>query len=89
MLKHSAYYPDAVAPPPSDRTHPDLRLASDHDAPVASPARALQLRAGQGLIPDSSWSVRRTVIIGVIFHLGVFSALGLAAGAALTQFGHP
>lgn len=89
MLKHRAHYLDAIAPAPSIQNQPDLRIANDHDAPVASPARALQLGIGHVFAQDSSWSVRRTVIIGVIFHLGVFSALGLAAGAALTQFGHP
>lgn len=87
MLKHRAHYLDAIAPAPSDLKRPDLRIANDHDAPVASPARTLQSEIDRVFAPGGRWSVRRTVTIGVMFHLGVFCALGMAAGAALTQFG--
>ena len=88
MLKQKAHYLDAIAPAPSAQKRPDLRIADDRDAPVASPVRALQSDIDGALASDSHWSVRRTVAIGVLFHLGVFSALGLAAGAALVQFAH-
>lgn len=88
MLKRKFDYLDAIAPAPvAVRKRPDLRVANDHDAPVASAARTLQSEVARVFAQESAWSVRRTVAIGVVFHLGVFCALGLAAGGALTQLG--
>ena len=92
MLKRKFDYLDAIAPlagkPAEAPTRPDLRIANDHDAPIASGARSLQSEIGRVFAQESAWSVRRTVAIGVVFHLGVFCALGLAAGGALSQFAH-
>jgi len=86
MLKRKVDYLDAIAPAPQARTRPELHVANDHDAPVASAARTLQSEIGRVFAQENTWSVRRTVAIGVVFHLGVFCALGLAAGGALSQF---
>ncbi|MFY8143334.1 MAG: hypothetical protein ACOVMT_05580 [Caulobacter sp.] len=86
MLQRKFDYLDAIASAPAARKRPELRVANDHDAPVTSAARTLQSELGRVFAQESSWSVRRTVAIGVVFHLGVFCALGLAAGGALSQF---
>lgn len=91
MLQRKFDYLDAIAPaakPAEVRPHPSLHVANDHDAPVASGARSLQSEIARVFAQESAWSVRRTVAIGVVFHLGVFCALGLAAGGALSQFAH-
>ncbi len=90
MLKRKFDYLDAIAPAPQSaaRQRPDLHVANDHDAPASSPARTLQSEIGRVFAQESKWSVRRTVALGVVFHLGVFCALGLAAGGALSQFPH-
>lgn len=84
MLKRKADYLDAIAPNP--RKPPALRLAHDADAPVQSAARGLQHDVARAFAQENSWSVRRTVAIGVVFHLGVFCALGLAASGAIGHF---
>ncbi len=66
----------------------DLRLANDNDAPAQSAARNLQQDIARAFAQEARWSVRRTVAIGVAFHVGVFCALALAAGGALTQLQH-
>lgn len=92
MLQRKFDYLDAIAPlaekAPEAPKRPDLRIANDHDAPIASGARTLQSEIGRVFAQENTWSVRRTVAIGVVFHLGVFCALGLAAGGALSQFAH-
>ncbi|ATC24707.1 hypothetical protein EIB18_09075 [Caulobacter vibrioides] len=88
MLQRKFDYLDAIAPAAAARKRPELRVANDHDAPVTSAARTLQSELGRVFAQESSWSVRRTVAIGVVFHLGIFCALGLAAGGALSQFAH-
>jgi hypothetical protein len=88
MLKRKFDYLDAIAPA-AEAKRPELRVANDHDAPVSSGARTLQSELGRVFAQESTWSVRRTVALGVVFHLGVFCALGLAAGGALAQFGQP
>lgn len=89
MLKRKFDYLDAIAPAPvAARKRPDLRVVNDDDAPVASAARTLQSEIARVFAQESAWSVRRTVAIGVVFHLGVFCALGLAAGGALSQLAH-
>ena len=86
MLKRKVDYLDAIAPAPNASKRPELHVANDHDAPVASAARTLQSEISRVFAQENTWSVRRTVAIGVVFHLGVFCALGLAAGGALSQF---
>lgn len=88
MLQRKFDYLDAIAPAAEAKKRPELRIANDHDAAVASGARTLQSELGRVFAQESTWSVRRTVAIGVVFHLGVFCALGLAAGGALSQFAH-
>ena len=88
MLQRKFDYLDAIAPAPQAAKRPDLRVANDHDAAVTSGARTLQSELGRVFAQENTWSVRRTVAIGVVFHLGVFCALGLAAGGALSQFAH-
>jgi hypothetical protein len=89
MLKHRSHYLDAIAPHPSasPRFEPRVvpRPANDQDTPVASAARVLQADIARAFSAKDGWSVGKTVAAGVIFHLGVFCALGLAAGAALAQ----
>ncbi len=87
MLQRKFDYLDAIAPLADVRPPTELRVANDHDAPVSSGARTLQSELGRVFAQESKWSVRRTVALGVVFHLGVFCALGLAAGGALAQFG--
>lgn len=88
MLKRKFDYLDAIAPAADTQGRPSLRIANDHDAPVSGGARSLQSELARVFAQESRWSVRRTVALGVVFHLGVFCALGLAAGGALTQFAH-
>ncbi|MBQ1561371.1 MULTISPECIES: hypothetical protein [Caulobacter] len=90
MLQRKVDYLDAIAPTPSKTAspRPQLHVANDHDAPAVSPARTLQSEIGRIFAQESKWSVRRTVALGAAFHLGVFCALGLAAGGALAQFPH-
>ena len=84
MLQRKVDYLDAIAPNP--RKRPDLRLANDNDAPVQSPAHSLQHEIGRVFAQESTWSVRRTVAIAIVFHVSVLVALGLAAsGAVLPQ----
>lgn len=89
MLKHRTHYLHAIAPRPgpTPRFEPRIvpRPANDQDTPVASAARALQSDLARAFAAKNGWSVGQTVAAGVIFHLGVFCALGLAAGAALAQ----
>jgi hypothetical protein len=90
MLKRKFDYLDAIAPAPHKAAapRPDLHVANDYDTPTDSPARTLQSEIGRVFAQESKWSVRRTVALGVAFHLGVFCALGLAAGGALAQLPH-
>lgn len=87
MLNRKFDYLDAIAPAAAAAKRPDLRVANDHDAPVAKGARTLQSELSRVFAQENSWSVRRTVAIGVVFHLAVFCSLGLAAGGALTMMG--
>jgi len=87
MLQRKVDYLDAIAPNPRTRPAlriaPTLRLANDNDAPVQSPAHGLQHDIARVFAQETTWSVRRTVAIGIVFHLGVFCALGLAASGAI------
>ena len=81
MQQRKVDYLDAIAP--NTRKRPALRLANDNDAPTPSAARGLQHDIARVFAQENTWSVRRTVAIGMVFHLGVFCALGLAAGVAI------
>lgn len=83
MLKRKVNDFHAIALTPMTQAHPGLRLANDNDRPVVSPARGLQQDIARVFAQEKTWSVRRTVAIGVAFHLSVFSALGLAAGGMI------
>ena len=83
MQQRKVDYLDAIAPNP--RPQPVLRLANDNDTPVQSAAHSLQHDIARVFAQESTWSVRRTVAIGIVFHLGVFCALGLAASGAIGQ----
>lgn len=89
MLKHRSHYLDAIVPkteaPRAFEPRVVPRPANDQDTPVASAARALQADIARAFAAKNGWSVGQTVAAGIIFHLGVFCALGLAAGAALAQ----
>ena len=85
MLQRKVDYLDAIAPQSRKRPAPSLHLANDNDAPVQSAARNLQHDIARVFAQETTWSVRRTVAIGVVFHLGVFCALGLAAGGAISM----
>jgi hypothetical protein len=89
MLKHRSHYLDAIAPRPNAASPFEPRVvprpANDQDTPVASAARVLQADIARAFAAKDGWSVRQTVAAGVVFHLGIFCALGLAAGAALAQ----
>jgi len=88
MLKRKVDYLDAIAPAPekaAGKPGPQLRLVQADDAPVESAARSLQSEIARVFAQENTWSVRRTVAIGVAFHAAVLCALGLAASGALTQ----
>lgn len=81
MQQRKVDYLDAISP--NTRKRPALRLANDNDAPVQSTAHSLQHDIARVFAQENTWSVRRTVAIGIVFHLGVFCALGLAASGAI------
>jgi hypothetical protein len=58
---------------------PELRLANENDVAVVGPARKLQDDLAQALTAESGWTVKRTVIVGVIFHAVILGSLALAA----------
>jgi len=64
---------------PAPRARPDLRLAVEGDVSVLGPARRLQNDLAHAFTADAAWSVKRTVIVGVVFHVVVLGLLALAA----------
>jgi hypothetical protein len=60
-----------------------LRLAAVGDISAASPARRLQAELAHAFAADAGWSVKRTVIVGLVFHAVILGALGVAAGNLL------
>ena len=64
---------------PAPRARPDLRLAVEGDVSVLGPARRLQNDLAHAFTADAAWSVKRTVIVGVVFHVVVLGSLALAA----------
>jgi hypothetical protein len=88
MLKRKVDYLDAIAPTPekaATKAGPQLRLVRPDDAPVESAARSLQSEIARVFAQETTWSVRRTVALGIGFHVAIFCALGLAATGAMTQ----
>lgn len=64
---------------PAPRARPDLRLANDSDVAVVGPARQLQNDLAQAMTAEAGWTVKRTVIAGVVFHAVILGSLALAA----------
>jgi hypothetical protein len=64
---------------PAPQARPDLRLANQSDVGVVGPARQLQNDLAQALAADAGWTVKRTVVVGVLFHAVVLGSLALAA----------
>lgn len=75
--------PSLAFPPP--RVRPAPRLADDSDVSVIGPARRLQDDLAHAFAADARWSVKRTVIVGLVFHVAVLGSLALAAGGLLPQ----
>lgn len=67
----------------SPQARPALRLATSAEVSVVSPARRLQADIAHAFAADDGWSVKRTVIVGLIFHAVVLGSLGLAASNLL------
>jgi hypothetical protein len=67
---------------------PDLRLARDGDVAVVGPARRLQNDLAHAFTPDAAWSVKRTVIVGAVFHAVVLGSLAMAASSLLPHLPH-
>lgn len=68
---------------PAPRARPSLRLARDGDVATLGPARRLQNDLAHAFTPDAAWSVKRTVIAGVVFHAVILGSLALAASNLL------
>jgi hypothetical protein len=80
-----------IAPAPSAREAapgPALRLATDDDVGVVGPARQLQRDLAKALASERGWTVRRTVVVGAVFHVAVLGSLVLAAGGMIPQLVH-
>ena len=69
----------AVIAFPAPRAGPSLRLATADDVSVIGPARRLQNDLAHAFTADAAWSVKRTVIAGIVFHAVVLGSLALAA----------
>jgi hypothetical protein len=70
---------DPIVAFPAPRARPDLRLANAHDVSVVGPARRLQNDLAHAFAADAGWSVKRTVIVGLVFHAVILGSLALAA----------
>lgn len=70
---------DHIVAFPASRARPQLRLASADDVSVVGPARRLQNDLARAFAADAGWSVKRTVIVGCVFHGVVLASLALAA----------
>ncbi|MBO9560819.1 MAG: hypothetical protein J7515_19820 [Caulobacter sp.] len=62
------------------RRRPALRLANESDVSVVGPARRLQKDLAHAFAADDGWSVKRTVVVGLVFHAVVLGSLVVAAG---------
>lgn len=69
--------PIVAHPAPRERTAP--RLANEDDVSVVGPARRLQHDLAQAFAAEAGWSVKRTVMVGLIFHAVILGSLALAA----------
>jgi hypothetical protein len=70
---------DYIVAFPAPRARPELRLANASDVSVVGPARRLQNDLAHAFAADDGWSVKRTVIVGLVFHAVVLGSLALAA----------
>jgi hypothetical protein len=70
---------DHIVAFPAPRARPELRLANASDVSVVGPARRLQNDLAHAFAADDGWSVKRTVIVGLVFHVVVLGSLALAA----------
>lgn len=68
---------------PAQSARPLLRLAGQGDAAVVGPARRLQNDLAHAFAAEAAWSVKRTVIAGVVFHAVILGSLALAASNLL------
>lgn len=66
--------------PAARGARPALRLANENDVSVVGPARRLQKDLAHAFAADDGWSVKRTVIVGLVFHAVVLGSLVVAAG---------
>lgn len=71
---------DHIVAFPASRSRPELRLANENDVSVVGPARRLQSDLAHAFAADAGWSVKRTVIVGCVFHAVILGSLALAAG---------
>lgn len=74
---------DHIAAFPAPRPRPEFRLADTNDVSVVGPARQLQNDLARAFAAQSGWSVKRTVIVGCVFHGVVLGSLAVAAGNLL------
>lgn len=68
---------------PAPQGRPQLRLVQEGDIGVVGPARRLQNDLAHAFTADAAWSVKRTVIAGVVFHAVILGSLALAASNLL------
>ena len=73
---------------PAPRARPNLELADDSHAAVASPARRLQADLAKAVAAQDGWSVKRTVVVGCIFHAVILGSLALAASNLVPHLPH-
>ena len=64
---------------PAPSARPTIRLANESDVSVVGPARQLQADLARAVAADTGWSVKRTVLVGVVFHAIILGSLALAA----------
>ncbi len=70
---------DTIIAFPAPAARPGLRLADASDVSVLGPARRLQNDLAHAFAADAGWTVKRTVIIGLVFHAVILGSLALAA----------
>src|SRR6478736_5930456 len=51
------------------RERSELRLANESDGSVVGPARRLQNDLALAFAAEAGWSVKRTVMVGLVFHV--------------------
>jgi len=75
------YVENSIAALPGTRPRPGPRLANDDDVSMVGPARRLQNDLAHAFAADAGWSVKRTVIVGAIFHAVILGSLAMAASS--------